>query len=215
MPDNTKTKIAIIGVGNVGSNLGMNLAHHGYPVKFGIRPGKMIDDLLGKAGENASSAPVRDAIAWADVVFLAVPADAARELAREPGLNGKVLVDCTNSLTWQPDGPVYAPPPEGSMAMALARAVPGARVVKGFNTFGYGVHLDPNFGGTPADVFLASDDAAAKSIVADISTRCGFQPVDAGPLRNAALLESLTVLWLHLAMPGGQGFNFTFNLLRR
>jgi predicted dinucleotide-binding enzyme len=39
--------------------------------------------------------------------------------------------------------------------------------------------------------------------------------VDVGPLRNAAHLESLAILWIHLALVGGHGRNIAFKLLRR
>jgi len=146
------------------------------------------------------------------VVFLALPADAAVDVARSLAkeLEGKVVVDCTNPLTWK-DGPVWAPPKEGSGAAAVAAAAAGARVVKGFNTFGAEFHLDPEHAGKPAaQVFLAGDDADAKSKVTVVATKGGFRVVDAGPMRNAAVLENLAILWIHLATVGKQGRAFVF-----
>ena len=207
--------IAIIGTGNVGGNLGVNLARHGYAVVFGTRPGSDASALLRRCGGNARAAAVPEAAAQAAVVFLAVPAAAAVAAARDAGrLDGKVVVDCTNPVEWH-DGPVLVPPPEGSVAAALAKAVPGARVVKGFNTFGAETHLDPDIGGVPAELLLASDDGGAVESVGTIATRCGFAPIYAGPLRNAALLEAVAVLWIHLATKGGQGRDITFRIARR
>src|SRR5207302_5113627 len=101
------------------------------------------------------------------------------------------------------------------LAAATAKAAPGARVVKGFNTFGAEFHADPNHAGVPANVFFASDDAAAKKTVSEIATKAGFRPVDAGPLRNASVLENVAMLWIHLAMVGGQGRNCTFVMKER
>jgi predicted dinucleotide-binding enzyme len=129
-------------------------------------------------------------------------------------ISGKVLVDCNNPLKWD-DGPVHTPPPEGSLTAALAKAFPMARVLKGFSTFGAEFHLDPKLGSTNIDVQLAGDDAEAKALVSSIASRAGFTPVDAGPLRNAALLESLAILWIHLAMRGGHGREIGFKLLKR
>ena len=106
-------------------------------------------------------------------------------------------------------------PPEGSVAAAIARAVPDAHVVKGFNTFGAEFHKDPGRAGVPADVFLAGDDAGAKKRVIDLATVAGFHAVDAGPLRNAAVLENLAMLWIHLATVGGHGRDFTFVMRSR
>ena len=93
--------------------------------------------------------------------------------------------------------------------------MPGARVVKGFNTFGAEIHLDPSLGGTVADVFLAGDDAEAKKAVAAVAEAAGFTPVDSGPLRNAAVLENLAILWIHLALREGHGRNWSFKKLAR
>jgi 8-hydroxy-5-deazaflavin:NADPH oxidoreductase len=127
---------------------------------------------------------------------------------REP-LKGKVLVDCTNSLVWK-EGPVWTPPPEGSVTAAIAAVVPDAQVVKGWNTFGAEFHRDPSFAGSPVQVFLASDSADAKKLASDVAAKAGFRPVDAGPLRNAAVLENLAILWIHLATVGGHGRGFAF-----
>ncbi|WP_375768879.1 NAD(P)-binding domain-containing protein [Archangium gephyra] len=210
------SKIAIIGAGNVGTSLGINLARHGYPLRFGVREGADVKEVLAKCEGRAEASSVSAAAQWADVIFLAVPAAAAEEAVRALGeVKGKVLVDCTNPVAWGNDGPRLAPTPQGSVAAALAQAFPGLRVVKGFSTFGAEFHLDPRVGDTSVDVQLAGDDAEAKALVSAIATKAGFTPIDVGPLRNAALLESLAVLWIHLAMKGGQGRHVAFKLLKR
>jgi 8-hydroxy-5-deazaflavin:NADPH oxidoreductase len=208
------TKIAILGAGNVGGNLGERLSRAGFPVRFGVREGADVKELLARC-PGASAAGLKEAAAWADAVFIAVPAGAALDAARAAGdLAGKVVIDCNNPLRWE-DGPVWAPPPEGSLTAALAKALPGARVVKAFNTFGAEFHKDPRVGDAAADVQIAGDDATARAEVAKIAAAAGFSPIDAGPLRNAAVLENLAVLWIHLAMKGGQGRGVVFKLLKR
>jgi 8-hydroxy-5-deazaflavin:NADPH oxidoreductase len=208
----TERKIAIIGAGSVGGSLGATFARAGLTVTFGVR--KDIPEALANA-PGAKAASPNEAARSADVVFLAVPASAAVQVVRDlaKDLEGKVLVDCNNPLTWK-EGPVWAPPHEGSLAAAIAAAAPGARVVKGFNTFGAEIHADPRKTGTPADVFYAGDDPEAKSVFAEIATRAGFHPIDAGPLRNAAVLENVAMLWIHLAMVGGHGRDFAFKAQR-
>ncbi|HZO14976.1 MAG TPA: NAD(P)-binding domain-containing protein [Polyangiaceae bacterium] len=209
------TRIAIVGAGNVGGNLGVTLAGAGYSVAFGVRPDADVSELLGRCQGRAEAKPIADAVASSDVVFLAVPGNVAVEAARSLGnVDGKVLVDCTNVLKWDA-GPVWTPPPEGSGAAAIAKAVPGARVVKAFNTFGAEFHKNPKIGDQAADVYIAGDDADAKQLVAGIAERAGYTAVDAGPLRNAALLENLAILWIHLAMVGGKGRDFAFKILSR
>ncbi len=209
------TRVAIIGAGNVGGGLGIRLSTSGLPVRFGVKPGTDTAPLLAQC-KDASATASAEAAAWAEVVFLALPADVAIEVVRSiaSSLSGKVVVDCNNPLTWK-DGPVWAPPAEGSLAAAIAKAAPGARVVKGFNTFGAEFHKDPGRAGVPAQVFLAGDDAEAKKLVGDVARRGGFDPVDAGALRNASVLENVAMLWIHLATVGGRGRDFTFVMKSR
>ncbi len=208
------TRIAVIGAGHVGGNLGTRLSQSGFAVRFGVREGTDTKALLA-ACKDATSATPAEAAAWGDVVFLAVPGNVALDVARSLAamLAGKIVVDCNNPLTWK-DGPVWAPPPEGSLAAAIAKAAPGARVLKGFNTFGAEFHGDPCRAGVPANVFLAGDDADAKKVVIDVANASGFAAVDAGPLRNASVLENVAMLWIHLAMVGGQGRDFVLTMTR-
>ncbi|WP_224244533.1 NADPH-dependent F420 reductase [Hyalangium gracile] len=208
-------RIALIGAGNVGGNLGILLARSGFSIRFGVREGKDLKDVLARCEGRADVTSVPEAAKWADVIILAVPGNAVVEAAGSLGdISGKVLVDCNNPLRWD-DGPVHTPPPEGSLTAALAKAFPKARVVKGFSTFGSEFHLDPKIGTTSVDVQLAGDDAEAKALVASIATRAGFTPIDVGPMRNAAHLESLAILWIHLALRAGQGREVAFKLLKR
>lgn len=210
------TKVAIIGAGNVGGSIGARISKAGFPVRFGVREGSDTKELLATCAADASATDAASAAAWADVVFLAVPGSVAVDVAKQlaKSLEGKVVVDCNNPLTWK-EGPVWAPPPEGSLAAAIGKAAPGARVVKGFNQFGAEFHADPTLPGGGAHVFLASDDAEAKKLVSDLATKTGFRPVDAGPGRNAAVLENVAMLWIHLAMVGGQGRNFALTMQHR
>lgn len=207
--------IAIIGTGNVGGALAVRLGRAGYAVRLGAREGKDLGELAARVGPSASVDTPARAAAGASVVILAVPGKAVVEAATALGeLAGKVVVDATNPVAWS-GGPVWAPPAEGSNAAALAAALPGARVIKAWNTFGAEFHGDPSLPAGPVDVQIAGDDAEARGIVAAIAERAGFTPIDVGPLRNAALLESLAVLWIHLATVGGRGRNAAFKLIAR
>lgn len=207
-------RVTIIGVGHVGSALGRRLSECGHEIVFGVRPGRNVDDLLASCDGEPRAAATPEAVTAGEVAFLAVPADAAVDALAGADLDGRVVVDCNNPLGWD-DGPTWKPPAEGSVTARLAAAYPGARWVKGFNTFGAELHRDPDLGGYPVDVQLASDDAEAKGAVAELARSAGFRPVDAGPLRNAAVLENLAVLWIHLAMVGGHGREVGFRLVGR
>ena len=205
--------VAILGTGRVGRALGERLVQTGASVRYGARdPEPAAGNLTGRLSGVKTSLPA-DAVAGADIVVLAVPAAAAMDAARSAGsLAGKILIDCTNSLHRDGGGPTWAPPPEGSMAQALAAAFPGARVVKGFNHFSSEIMRNPALTTGPAEAFFAGDDADAKAQVMGLAGKMGFRPHDAGALRNASLIENLAVLWINLAMTEGAGRQFAFRL---
>jgi 8-hydroxy-5-deazaflavin:NADPH oxidoreductase len=213
-------RIAIIGTGNVGASLGRRLAAAGFELRFGVRAGSEVDELLTElrsAGAKVEALAPELAVQGAKMVFLAIPAKAAVALVGELGELGEaIVVDCSNPIRWDA-GPVWDPPSEGSTAQAIAAAHPKARVVKAFNGFGAEFHADPKLPQLDAGVtvFMAGDDAQAKQAVAGLAETAGFSPVDAGPLRNAGVLENAAILWIHLALAAGHGRSIALQLLRR
>jgi predicted dinucleotide-binding enzyme len=198
---------AIVGAGNVGRALAQRMMMAGRTVRFGVRTP---DETVGGDASLAPSHSVPDAIRGAAMVFLAVPANAALEALRSAeSLDGVIVVDCTNPVQWN-TGPLLVPPAEGSVAASIAAAFPTARVCKAFNHFGAEIHANPALRGGPADAYVAGDDAEAKDHVIALANTMGFAGRDAGPLRNAALLESLAVLWIHRATVSGRGRSWAF-----
>lgn len=212
-------KIGILGAGNVGGNLGRAWAGRGHQVVFGVRDTgsdkarRAVAAAGATAGADVRAVSLSEAAAWGDVVVVAVPWAAVQEtLAAAGDLRGKIVIDTTNAIRWD-NGPVKAV--EGSGAEMVAGWLPGSRVVKAFNTIGAEQMLQPDFNGVPADMFICGDDAAARATVAALAQGIGFEARDAGPLRNAALLESLGTLWIHMATVGGLGRNVAFKLLQK
>jgi 8-hydroxy-5-deazaflavin:NADPH oxidoreductase len=208
-------KIAIMGSGNVGGTLGRRFAGLGHDVIFGSRDphGQKMQALLGDLGTRACSAPLGEAAAAADIVFLATPWSATEETLQAAGdLGGKVLVDCTNPLGPGMQLLVGLTTSGGEQVASWAR---GARVVKAFNSIGAAIMADPNFNGQAATLYMAGDDAAAKATVAQLGQALGFDVCDCGPLTSSRLLEPLCGLWVNLAYMQGMGPGFTFKLIRR
>lgn len=207
--------IAILGAGSVGKALAERLLGSGIGIRFGVRdPAGSRSELTGALAGSAVDLPAA-AVAEAEIVMLAVPAGAAIAVARSAGsLDGRIVIDCTNPLRWE-NGPVWMPPPEGSVAQALAKEFPRAWIVKGFNHFGAEIQRRPDLEGGPADAFFAADAAEAKAAVMELASRMGFRPRDAGPLRNAALLENLAVLWIQLATAKGGSRDFAFRIAKQ
>jgi NADPH-dependent F420 reductase len=204
-------KIGILGAGNIGGNLGRRWAQNGHEIRFGVRAPNEIAALLAECGPNASAGDPRSAAAFGDVVVVALPWAAVAEVLAQLGdLRGKIVVDATNPLKWQ-DGPVHAI--EGSAAETIAGLLPGARVVKAFNTLGAEHILHPVVGGLPADAFVCTDDDQARAAVAELASQIGFRPLDLGPLRNARVAEHVAVAWIHLAMKAGLGRDIAFKVV--
>jgi predicted dinucleotide-binding enzyme len=179
--------IAIIGNGNIGSGLAGVLGRAGHQVAAIDRG----DDLRKAVGE-------------AEVVILATPYGAAQEIASEADFTGKVVVDVSNPVTADFSGLQVGH--ESSAAEEIARLLPGAVVVKAFNTiFAQHYATGLKIAGKPLQTFIASDDAAAKATVTKLATDIGLEPVDAGPLRNARYLEPLGFLNIQFGYVLGRG----------
>jgi len=142
-----------------------------------------------------------------DVVVLAVSYGTNIEVARQLGskLAGKVVVDIANPLNATYDG--LATAADSSSAEDLAKAiVSGALVVKAFNTTYAGTLLAGQVAGQPLDVFIAGDDADAKSKVSQLVKDGGMRAIDAGPLHRARQLEHMQLL--HITLQGTLGTNW-------
>ncbi len=199
----TTTRIAVIGAGNMGAGLAKALAAAGGEVVLGVRD-------AGKAAvlaEGLGTVRVLDlaaAVAAADVVVLALPYGASVQVLEglpAAALQGKVLVDISNPVTADFQGLQLGT--TTSAAEAIQAAAPGAQVVKAFNTvFAQLLAADARQGKAPVQVFVAGDDADAKGRVQALARALGFEPVDAGPLRNSRFLEPV----------GGMNIQFGFFL---
>jgi predicted dinucleotide-binding enzyme len=142
-----------------------------------------------------------------DVVVLAVWYGTNIEIAKQLGakLAGKVVVDIANPLNATYDG--LATAPDSSSAEDLAKAVAaGASVVKAFNTTFAGTLLAGSVAGQPLDVFIAGDDADAKSKVSQLVTDGGMRAIDAGPLHRARQIEAMQLL--QITLQGTLGTNW-------
>ncbi len=145
--------------------------------------------------------------------MFAVPYPAVSEVVDRYSdeLDGKVVVDITNTVDVSTFEPLVID--AGSAAQEIADAVPGARVVKAFNTTFAGTLVDGEVAGQPLDVLMASDDADAKSTVGQLVTDGGLRAIDAGPLARAHELEALGYLHMALQEPLGTGFGSAVKVL--
>jgi predicted dinucleotide-binding enzyme len=140
-----------------------------------------------------------------DLIVLATGyADAAGALGAVGNLTGKVVIDITNPLTADYMGLTVGH--STSAAEEIARAVPGAHVVKAFNTlFAQVLSQGAKLGDQALTVFYAGDDEAAKASVKALAESLGYATVDAGALKNARYLEPLAGLNIYFGYGAGRG----------
>ncbi len=198
-------KIAILGAGNVGGNLGKRLAANGHEVVFGVRDpnSSKTQAALSAIGPTAKALNIAEATAFAEVVALTVPWLAVEETLNSAGdFSGKILIDCTNRMV------APAPGAAPSAAEDIARLAPTARVVKAFNTIGAEHLLNPTLNSQTISMFICGDDETAKTIVGKLVEEVGFELVDTGPLSSAAMVESLAKLWITISRRGHRDIAF-------
>jgi 8-hydroxy-5-deazaflavin:NADPH oxidoreductase len=199
--------ITIIGTGNMARGIATRAVAGGHNVTLiGTDPDKakqLGDELGANAGEKIEG----------DVVVLAVWYGSVDQVLEQYGdqLDGKVIVDITNAVDPNTFEPLDIE--AGSIAQEIAGKLPGAKVVKAFNTTFAGTLVEGEVAGNPLDVFIASDDDDAKRTVSELAESSGLRPVDAGPLRRARELEALGYLHMTLQDGLGTGYGSTVKVL--
>ena len=189
MSPNQTFTVGTIGAGNVAQTIARLALAAGHNVILSNSRGpESLTELVGQLGANASAGTAAEA-ASADIVILAVGWDqvpaALQELA---DWDGRIVIDATNQ--WHHHNPqetVELGDQTGSEQ--IATLMPGARVVKAFNTvfmnvIAKGVH---NSDGRLI-IFLAGDDTDAKAAVSTFIDSLGLAPVDLGELRQGGQL---------------------------
>jgi predicted dinucleotide-binding enzyme len=212
-------KLAIIGAGNVGGTLGTAWAQKaGHEIFFGVTNPKSdkTQALLKTIGAKARAGTAAEAAAFGEMIVLTTPWTAAEAAIRSMGdLSGRVILDATNPLAMGPDGLGLEIGHSISAGEKVQSWAKGASVFKTLNTTGFGNMADPIFHGVKSVMFVAGDDAANKPKVIALVAALGFEVIDAGPLRNARLLEAHAMLWIELALKRGQGRDWAFAVVRR
>ncbi len=178
--------IGILGAGNIGANAARLFVKAGHNVRIANsrNPGSL-SDLIGEMGPLAVAATPSDAVAFGDVVLLAIPWVAKEEVIPECGpYDGKIVIDAMNPYTEDFEIEDLGERTSSEITRTL---VPGARLVKAFNTMYYRrLAADGKPPGTPGRLAIpvAGDDAAAKAIVMELVDAIGFDAIDSGNLHD-------------------------------
>jgi predicted dinucleotide-binding enzyme len=197
-------RIAIMGAGNVGGGLGAGLTQAGHEVVFGVRdPGSEKTRAAQRSAPGSGASSPADAALDADVVIFALRWDAVPPtIAGLPDMDGRVVIDAMNRFTGDP---------ARSTAQDLADLLPGARLVKAFNTIGFENMSTAAGRRQKAVMFIAGDHPEANAVAASLASDLGFQPEDVGALSNAKPLEEMVKIWLALAERHGRSIAFALS----
>jgi predicted dinucleotide-binding enzyme len=182
-------KIGIIGVGNIGATIGTLWVNAGHDVVFGVRHPDRAATLLARLNDRAASGTNEEAVDFGEVVFTAAPFGVWPVLAAQiaEAVAGKVVIDAANPYPGRDgDFAQHAIDAGEGAGVPVARLLPGARLVRGFNsvaarTFKEEAHRAGDRIGVP----LAGDDIVAVEIAARLVRDAGFDPVSVGKLVEA------------------------------
>lgn len=183
-------KIGIIGPGRIGGNAARLFAAAGHDILLSFsRTPESLGALAAAIGERATVGAPADALDFGEVVFFAVPWSAIPEALSQSGpFRGNIVIDTTNAFARG-----RRPFPEGmTSAQFNQRRMPGARLVKGFNTLTSGFQAAQ--AGRPRDkrvvLFISGDDQNAKNVVSGLIDDAGFAAADLGGLADSGPMEA-------------------------
>jgi len=184
---------AIIGFGNIGQALAKAFARNGIEVSVATtRDPESFASAAAAIGPTIIPKKLAEAVK-ADILFLAVRFESHQDAAKAlPTWKGKTIIDAMNT---------FADPVEELSGLPssafVAKAFPGAKLVKGFNHLLAGTLAeDPNVKGDRRVVFLSSDEEGAAETVAALAGQLGFAPVNLGKLgEGGALVQARGKSW--------------------
>ena len=187
-----KAKIGVIGSGKIGGTIGGLWVKAGHPVMFSSRHPEELKDLVAGLGSLAQAGTVTQAVSFGDVIFVAVPYKALPQVGKdnEAGLKGKVVLDACNAVAGR-DGQELADEVErNGIGVTSQKYLPNTRVVRAFNTMGFGVFAKEAHRADPKlAIPIAGDDAAAVEVAAALVREAGFEPVVVGKLKDASRFQ--------------------------
>ena len=180
-------KIGIIGSGNLGGAVGTLWVKSGHPVLFSSRHPEELKKLVDSLGPLARAGTVREALAFGDVVLIAVPYGAYPQISKDYAqeFKGKIVIDAGNAVPAR-DGEIAKEARENGIGMTSAKYLAGARIVRAFNTLNYRrlTSISNRPEGRIA-IPMAGDDKDALAVVSTLVRHAGFDPVIIGPLERA------------------------------
>jgi predicted dinucleotide-binding enzyme len=200
-------RIGIIGAGNIGATAARLFVKAGHEVAVSNSRGpESLRALVAELGSRARAGSVDEAAAFGEVVLLAVPWRTPEALPWPELVRGKVVIDAMNPYTTSGG---IADLGGSSSSEETAKRLPGARIVKAFNTIWY-QHLAAR--GRPdlplperQAIFVAGDDEEAKAVVFSLIEDIGFAAVDSGALREGGRRQEPNTPLYNQVVTGREG----------
>ena len=177
-------KIGVIGSGRIGSTIGALWAKAGHEVMFSDRDAETAKRAAAEVGSRARTGTPKEAAAFGDAVLIAVPYGALPAVSKDVGelLKGKVVVDPNNPVPSR-DGEMAVAAREKGAAVSTAAILPGARLVRTFNSWGYStMGREANRPAPRMAMPVAADDPATLKIGSQLVSDAGFDPVPVSSL---------------------------------
>jgi len=176
--------IGILGAGNIGASAAKLFAAAGHDVRIANSRGpQSLQSLVSELGANVRAATPEDAVAFGDLVLIAVPWSHKEDAIPDAGpYDDKIVIDAMN-----PYDEDFELEDLGNRTSSeiIKTLVPGARLVKAFNTLYYkrlASEGKPHGAKDRLTIFIAGDDAQAKTVVAKLIDEIGFDAIDTGSL---------------------------------
>jgi hypothetical protein len=177
-------KIGVIGSGRIGSTIGGLWVKAGHEVMFSDRDAEQVKRAIEGLGPRARAGSVPEAAAFGDAILIAVPYAALPAIQQQVGaqLKGKVVIDPNNPVPSR-DGDMAVSAREKGAGVSSAALLPGARIVRSFNSWGYSLMArEANRPAPRMALPVAADDAGALKLGMQLVSDAGFDPVNAGSL---------------------------------
>ena len=190
-----KSRIAILGTGNMALALGKSFMAAGHFVAFGSRRPESKNDFHDAVGHESRIWGYQAAIDAGEIVIITLPYKEVVATSRKfaESLRTKIVIDITNPFSAQPNN-------GDSGAQVTASVIgEGARVIAAFKTNFAATFENPiDSTGEPREVHYAGDDEDAMEVVAELIRGIGFKPVDCGTLAQAVVLDHMVPLMIRL-----------------
>ena len=190
---NTTTKVAVIGLGNIGTAVASNLVKGNRTVIVADRTIAKANALAQQLGSLAQPLSIAEAIKEADIVVLAIWLNATKEVLQQYAteLEGKIIVDPSNPIAPDENGGFKKIIGENESAGEIIAALlpKNAKLVKALGTLGVASLTTAAFQ-QPANVlFYATDDTGISEEVEQLIHDNGFEPVRVGGLDQSIRIE--------------------------